>query len=784
MLTLNRINTLMSILVKSFVFLLPLFFIPVPGIALETSKILFTQIFVLVAGSLLLYKTYKTKEFVCIGYLKMGMLFLVPGVALLSALLSPNIRGNIFGYGYETSTVLFLFLLAAVAYIFAVTIKTKEEKFSLLSLSTLSVTVATLSQILILSFAQNKISFDIFSANVSLLGKVSDLAVFSSLGLILCIYAYQSFKGATKFLKFSLLALSGLFAFTVLAINYLDVYVVLSLAALFLVTRNKTKVFYKNILFYVSLFSFVAASLLLVGSIKDEKGGALYPRVNAVITYIPARVGLISGEVKPGLEATFSVADGIIRENALLGFGSNSFVYGWQKFKPAGVLASPYWDSNFLSGFSFVSSLMASLGILGIMSLLATYGYSIVFAVKKLRDSVDVEKGESMITTLVFLFLSIFSLVALPSATLLVFTFIALGVLYGKDSMEKIKSLEKPLAKTVFGFLTVVFISSFVYGIFTVSQKVLASVYFTKALAAINEDKNLNTGEDYIKKSLSFDRNDSTFRTLAELKILQSSLLITEAASSSPKNSEGIPQVPDEYKKKISTLIEEASLATTQAIEMNQPNLVNYLFAARIAEYIGNLKDVQDFYTKVLEKDPANPTAFLGLAKVSASQGNATSTKEFIAKALSSKSNYTQALLAASEVSAAENDATSTINFLAAAYNSNPSAIDILFRIAEAKLALGDTAGAVYAIEIALSQRPDSLETRYALATLYAAQSKNKEAVELLKSIQKDAPDSASSLEGYINSLSAGVNPFVKNEVTATSSNSSSQKATTTTTKK
>lgn len=76
-------------------------------------------------------------------------------------------------------------------------------------------------------------------------------------------------------------------------------------------------------------------------------------------------------EVSPSLRATYMIAGQVLRSDPLLGLGPANFRLAFNQFRDASLNASIFWQARFTHGFSFFSTILATLGIAGLVAFLA-----------------------------------------------------------------------------------------------------------------------------------------------------------------------------------------------------------------------------------------------------------------------------------------------------------------------------------------------------------------------------------------------------------------------------
>ena len=82
-------------------------------------------------------------------------------------------------------------------------------------------------------------------------------------------------------------------------------------------------------------------------------------------------LGMSFSDVRPSWQTTMDISKQSLKKGVVLGTGPNTFLYDWLKFKPASINNTAFWNARFVSGSSFLSSSLATTGVLGLVSIIA-----------------------------------------------------------------------------------------------------------------------------------------------------------------------------------------------------------------------------------------------------------------------------------------------------------------------------------------------------------------------------------------------------------------------------
>ena len=120
-------------------------------------------------------------------------------------------------------------------------------------------------------------------------------------------------------------------------------------------------------------------------------------------------------DVRPSVSSTLTVINGALKENPILGIGPNRFSAAWSMYKPLPINQTIFWDANFNFGFGLIPSLLATTGILGILSWLLLAVFILLSILKAAANAIKIKN-----TALNYLLLSS----AAAAAYLLIFNFV------------------------------------------------------------------------------------------------------------------------------------------------------------------------------------------------------------------------------------------------------------------------------------------------------------------------------------------------------------------------
>lgn len=215
-------------------------------------------------------------------------------------------------------------------------------------------------------------------------------------------------------------------------------------------------------LFNLLLINFLTAWIALLGSaiflfgltFKDAhaRGGKFDWRhavsaltVAAAVVLILLRTPIWSGinlplEVSPSFRATLGVTAGVFKEgtkNILLGSGPGMFNLDWGRYKDPSINQTQFWGVRFNQGSSWFSTLIPTVGILGVLAWLLFLGTALFLALKSVllaKRTTTSPWALGLFLGTVWLILSAFLYPA--NLTLVLFLFLAIGLLSAELGQE------------------------------------------------------------------------------------------------------------------------------------------------------------------------------------------------------------------------------------------------------------------------------------------------------------------------------------------------------------
>ena len=606
-----------AFLLSGLVLLIPIFFIPFPSFSFYFSKGIMIALVAIVLTIIWLLDRLRDSEFT---YSKNPVLltaFALPVVYLISSLLSGAVTTSFIGQGFEIGTSFYVLALFLLMFLTTSVVKTKERAYYLFFLFFISFFLVAIYQGLRLFLGTEFLSFGVLTSPASnLIGKWNELSVFFGLTAILSLVTIE-FVNQSKLVKILSYVVLLVSLFFVALVNFNTVWMVLGIFSFVLVayviSANKFSIEAPAGLKIkripaISFLVMVLSVAIVLGNYGDRNAVENISLGETLSSYFKVS----SSELKLTPLGTWNISKETLKsKSALLGVGPNRFVNQWLKYKPASLNNTQFWNVDFNSGYSFILSSVVTVGLLGFalwivfLGMLFTAGFKAVFLPKT-------DKAEGYLLPLTFLttvYLWLFSLIYIPSHTILTLTFVFTGVLFalliqnGVFETQKI-SFAKNQKHNFILVLVLIFLIlvSLVTG-YVVAQKFSAAAYSQKGLIELNkEGVVLDDVEAKIVKAVNLSNGDAYNRFLSELALVKLQNLMLKTGLSE-----------EEMKAQFQTILSQAVENAVRSTQIDPTNYQNWVSLGRVYETIimfgvqGSYEQAVNAYLTAINLNPQNP---------------------------------------------------------------------------------------------------------------------------------------------------------------------------------
>ena len=645
----NFINSLILLILKLEVFLIPIIFLPFTFEIFEFSKQNVLWLFTFSAVILWLINVIFVEKKIIYRRTPLDIpiiIFLI--IWGLSAIFSVDVFSSWFGYYGRFSDAYLSTLCFGLLYFLIVNVLNKQQIAKFFNVFLASVFIILITSILSISGLLSwMINFNLVSSNnFNLLsGSIESLALFSAVILVFitALYSYNIKDTKKKWvLNIKYYLLFALSLINLLLINFPLSWVVLifGLGAIFcfglyIVYVNREEV---DSVIEISIgpaLSFFIISILALFLFSGQNG------INLSQTIFKNN---LSHEVTLPAQYNKEVIKESFKENPLFGSGPGTFAYDFSLHRPANFNNEQLWQLRFDKAPAYLLELVATVGILGTLSYLVVIGIFLFVVFVFLKNMFRTGSEESYLA-FAFSFatfaLFITQLLYLNN-TALQFTFwlfLSLAIAswrftYSKIFSDKIidfKSYKDVMP--IFSSIAVVLIGLFIYFSFLQARYYLADIYYNNFRLSGNRE-NLITAVKLNSNRLNYRialARDYVSEVQTEINIL------------SVAGSQG--SVDSIAKEKLQLNISKAIQAGELGLEI-APNSVmawetlGVIYRDVKAIAVGSLKPAIEYFEKANKLEPTNPVILTELGKLYLLDNQTNEAVNTFEMAINLKQNY------------------------------------------------------------------------------------------------------------------------------------------------
>lgn len=563
-------------------------------------------------------------------------------VVAVSSILSSSFKISFWGRGFEQDTVAF-FISGFIALVLSSYYFAKKDKLVMLLSAFLCVNIFVSLYTIIRLFFPDILNLGVLGGKTSVLSGTWNESMlffaFTALIAVSIIDLVKIKKGLLRVISFSSLTLSLL----MLVIgNFLLAWVLFGAMLLILFiytvtiengasTTLDTRSIPLTSLIVILLTIFFVAGHANIGTVLPKALNAEYT------------------ELRPSLDATYNIAKSSLKDNPLFGVGPNQFAVAWAKFRPIEILGTSFWNTNFVSGSSVLSTSAVTLGIVGFLAWVVFSIFILIAALKGLfvvtKDKVQGNLKAISIVLAIYLLLVLFVYAPgiLTNVLFWVFVGIMIAVAKGEDSKYfNFSFVGNP--KRNFIQLTAIFVVliASVTFLFIRTEQFLGRVSIVRASVIYAKGGSDVEVESKLLQSNDYSTSDDTYRALAQF---YSSVLGKELSV-----LQGVENITDDDKSKLKSLWDSAEINAVMAARLEPQRVENwqflgnfYLDAVAIGVQ-GSLENADIAYKNSLNISPNDPGAYVALAEIAYRKSDIALGDEYISKALELNPAFSSAL--------------------------------------------------------------------------------------------------------------------------------------------
>jgi len=716
---------------------IPLFFTPGLWASLGFDKVIFATVMcglAVISMSLLALRRRQAKTVLPIS---LAIFWGVVGVAVLSALVSGDVQDALVGSVLGQQTAGFLLLMALVMTVTLVMQGSKIMTIKALAVFGCVSGVLLLYNILRIIFGAQLLSFGSFpGVTTSPIGGFNDLALFAGLIVLLGLITLLQLplRGLTQW-AVAVLIYMGLFVLAV--VNFFSIWIIVGFFGLllFVYLLSRDTLFIENqseekkqpiskVLLITTAIVCVMSALFIAGG---EYAGN---RVSALsnINYI---------EVRPSVEATINITKAVYNENIVFGIGPNRFSDAWRMHKDISINETFFWDTDFEAGFGYIPTLFATLGVTGVILLLAFHGYFLLLGYRMfLRNSIQDSYWYffGIVSFAGAVFLWAMSYLYVPGVSILLLTAVFTGftfVAYASTAPSAQKTVPLASSRQRGFFLmaaAIIIITTTVGTLSQVGEQYSAQAQFSESQAVATSAEEF---EQVAFSSFQLFPDDRFVSTRAQIHLatLNSILAIAE------------PTEADQ--QRFINAAEQANSFAQQAVQADPTNPDNHAVLAAVynalnaAGFEGADERANAALATAQALDPLNPAYKLLAAQIALRAGQVEQAKTEIAAALNLKRNYTQALYLSTQIDISEGNVESAIEKTRAIIALEPDNPTRYFQLGVLLLANENATAAINALQAAILRDAEYANARYFLGLAYIDAGQTDLALEQLERVQQ-----------------------------------------------
>lgn len=532
--------------------------------------------------------------------------------------------------------------------------------------------------------------------------------------------------------------------------------------------------------FSLSVRSSIVLLLILISSVLFS---IFSPHPERLISGLRTRI-----EVAPSFQSTVKIGLETLREKPILGTGLGTFVYGYNRFRPEAVNQTVFWDAKFNHGFSLATTLLTTLGALGVLMFLVfvATAISILWRVVNYLPSIYDPLALGFASVAIFgivlwfiypsnfsmnvlIFLAVGGLAAVaPEVSLPTFS------VFGHEFAERVVRIESQGR----AFLTsLVATAGFIFVIiagYMVVQKYIAEVAFAAGVRVFNEQGNIDEALTRFARARFLDSRDDRYASQ------QAQLFFLRTQESGNRILAGGGQdAQTAFRANLNSAVE----AVRAAISLNERNPEHWILLGAIYEAALPFVDGADglavsAYNEAAMRDPKSPAppafsgrTFLAIADLAGlkvrqgvlkeSEGASLAAeaimkaKESLERATTLKSDYAIAQFLLAQALTREGNIDEAIRRGVAAAIAAPQDVGVAFFLGFLLYQKELLVDAEEQFSRAVALNPNYSNARYFLGLIYDRTGREGEALKQFRKIEELNPDNA-EVKQIVENLEAG----------------------------
>lgn len=526
---------------------------------------------------------------------------------------------------------------------------------------------------------------------------------------------------------------------------------------------------------------FTGALILFVEKQKNRKKSInlqIIPKVLIVISIVIILSHFLLGfnieilklppEVMPNMKLTWDIAYQTISQNIknlVFGSGPATLQYQYSLFNSPEINKTPFWNLRFTQGFNSILSHLTNWGLVPTLVFLIFIALSIIQIFRQFKNQFNNEWFIGISSGIVYLTITLFFY---NQNIILYFTLFFLISLLNVLFNDEIRTVKlKPLT-SINGIIIIALVIISLTFVYLKDQRYYGAILFKKAIDTINQQSNLDAGQQLFAKAIKLDPYNDTYLREESLAHL---LKIGEVISNSDSKKE------TEIQQQIGSLLLKSIDSAQKATIVNSLNGQNLINLGRVYENaIPITKDALEnaikYYSEAAGLEPNNPIIHFNIGRAYVSEASRierqmanskTDTKELYQKAIISleksinlKSDYAEPHFLMVQIFERQGKTKELLEKLENIKSLSPKNPGLLFQIGLIHFQLGKINEAQKEFSEAVATAPNYSNARYFLGLIYDNKNNKTAAINEFKKILDLNPNNA-DVKKIISNLEAGL---------------------------
>lgn len=750
----NILNHLILLLLKLEVFLIPIFFLPFTFEMYEFNKQNLLWLFTFLAVVLWLINSILIKKEIVYKRTPLDIPIVI-FVALwgISAIFSVDVFSSWFGYYGRFSDAYLSTLSFAFLYFLIIHTVAKEQISSFFNIFLYSIIIAFTASLLAISGLLARIpllgQFNLMqSRSFHLLGVSSEItAILAAVMLVFItsLYSYNaksSQKKQSLYVKYYILFFLSLTA--LLLINFAIAWIVLIIGlgalfsfALYITYINKEGADSKIEINIAPALTFFIISILFLFLFSGEGN------FNLSKTFFNTNLPL---EVMAPASESQNIVWQSFKNNPLFGSGPGTFAYDFSLFRPASLNTHQLWQLRFDKAPIHILELIATVGILGVVSYLAIVGIfffiSFVFLKNMFRTS-DEESYLAFAFTFATLSLFVAQLMYLVNTSLLFLFWLSLSMAmvswrftFSKIFVEHKIDLDKyvdfmPISKAIMALIIIIF----AFFSWTQFKHYASDIYYNNFRL---------TGErSMLLQAVKLNPNNLNYHiALAKDHINRVRDLIETLSIPATAGAQSLSSADKELlQENVAKAVKEAeagSKVADNSVMAWETLAVIYRDIKSIA--VGSIEPAINYFARASELEPTNPVLLTELGKLYLLHNQASEAIEVLNKSIEYKPDYYEAYVNLAKTYEIIGQSDKALVLLEEVIQQQPY-LELVYEIGRLYYNQKDFSKAILNFKQVLQTQSNHANALYSLGLAYQQQGNNQLALEQFEKVLKLNPE-------------------------------------------